>query len=373
MKTSERARDYPSENEERFEALLRDPGPCLTLLLGNRTSTRRNTRRLRWERMLREARRLGREQGLPDAVVDELVATVERALATPAAERPAGDGLAVLCSPRTSALLSVEGPVRESVRLGASFDVLPLLALRARRSFHVLALSRHRCRLVHWDGTRAVEVEVPGMPPAIELALGRDAPAELQYHSAGRHGQRAMHAGEPGDGRPGRVQTYLRRVEAAVHPVLAGAPVVLAGVESLLGQFRAQTRLPGVVAGGIRGNHDRTTAAELCARARHVLAAGAMADDEARLAQYHEVAARGALLRGCAAVARAAQRGQVEVAFFERPSTATALEEEVERAAAAVLRGGGNLCPMPEGGLEHATMAAILRPRPRRLTAAAAD
>jgi hypothetical protein len=296
-------------------------------------------------------------------------------------------GLAVLAGADSTTAIRLSDPTAELTIVSDRFHVKPLVAALARRvEFDVLAISRHSVRLVTVDGSRAVETEVAEMPTSMPDALRwDDREPQLQSHSGKRTGGGNVAAtfhgqGSTNDSRDVDLDRYLHLIDRAITDHRSGStrPLVLAGVDDIVGAYRKVTRCHHVVDDHVAGNPDQLRAEDLADRARRFVPPSA-ADAE------H--AARELFLAGATATVRtveqaviAAAAGQVASIFVPadreywgryRPGHRV-LEEHDTRgpgdhdladvAAAETLRHGGLAFVVPESDIPGGgTAAATLR------------
>jgi hypothetical protein len=128
----------------------------------------------------------------------------------------------------------------------------------------VLALSEGRVRLVHvFVSLPPVEIKIPQLPKNAEEANRRPSihVRAPRGHLQNLEGQKVL------------LHKYARKVDQAVHGVLAGreAPLVLAA-EPLASMFRSLNTHPRLVEDVIAGNPDHVTDAQLADSARPTLA-----------------------------------------------------------------------------------------------------
>lgn len=201
-------------------------------------------------------------------------------------------GLALLVDRTGATAIRLSEPPAELVVVSDRFHLKPLIAAIGRRlAFDVLALGRHRVRLVRVDGSRAVEAEVPGLPTSMTDALRwDDREPQLQSHAAGRIGAgrvaAAFHGqGGTGDAREADLDRYLRLVDRPVVAHRSGStrPLVLAGVDEIVAAYRRLTSCAHLADAHIGGSPDQLRAAELADRGRRfVRPSTAAAEHEAR-------------------------------------------------------------------------------------------
>ncbi len=357
------------ETNEKFDALVDDSGPCLSILMPvDRSESRARTAGVRLRSLLRETEQRALAGKLSAAETAGLLAPWETAVADPKFWKAPGDGVALFSSPRQSAVVWLDEPVREGIRVASSFALLALLRLRARRPFYLLAVSRKACRLIRWDGEAVHVVKVEAMPESVEAAVGTAQPRELQFHSTGRPRRRNVHAGGSGGDETAELRTYLQRVDAALHERLSfdtRVPLVLAGVESLIGLYRSISHLPNLLAEGLTGNFDRSSGRILSALARPLVERALNGALERELARFAELAGSGLAVSDARAVRAAASTGGVETLFLPDPGEVAVLSDAAESMAIDVLRRGGEVYMVPSwrmpGAQEGVEEAGILR------------
>jgi len=297
------------------------------------------------------------------------------------------DGLAVLAgADGTTAVRLSESP-RELAVVSDRFHLKPLMATVGRSVvFDVLALSRHRARLVSVTGPRAVEVDVAGMPASMAEALRfDDRERQLQSHAGDRVGTGRVAAtfhgqGGAGDARDADLERYLQQVDHAVAEHHAGStrPLVLAAVDEIVGVYRKLTRCGSVVDEHLAGNPDQLPAADLADRARPLVEPPSI--EAERNARESFLAASRATVDTIEQAVVAAAAGQVAAVFVpgdreywgryraghhmldERETRAPGDHDLADVAAGETLRHGGQVfvvaaADVPGGG----TAAASLR------------
>jgi hypothetical protein len=297
------------------------------------------------------------------------------------------EGLAVLAGPEGTTAIRLSESTGELAVVSDRFHLKPLVTALARRvEFDVLAMSRHSLRFLDVTGSRVVEVEVPGMPTSMAEALRwDDREPQVRSHSSARVGRGQVSAtvhgqGSTGDARDVDLDRYLHQVDHAVADHRSGStrPLVLAGVDDIVGVYRKLTRCAHVLADHVAGNPDQLRAAELADRARRFVPPS---DAEA------ERTARESFLAGAAATVRtveqaviAAAAGQVASIFVPADSEYWGqyraghhlLEEHETRgpgdhdladvAAVETLRHGGQVFVVPASDIPGGgTAAATLR------------
>jgi hypothetical protein len=296
-------------------------------------------------------------------------------------------GLAVLAGPDGTTAIRLSDPTAEFTVVSDRFHLKPLMAALARRvEFDVLAISRHSVRLVTVTGSRAVETEVPDLPASMPDALRwDDREPQLQSHSGNRTGGGNVAAtfhgqGSANDSRDVDLERYLHLVDHAIagHRSATTRPLVLAGVDDIVGAFRKVTRCHHVVDDHVAGSPDQLRAEELADRARRFVPPSAV--DAEQTARESFLAGATATVRTVEQAVIAAAAGQVASIFVPvdreywgryRPGHRLIEEHDTrgpgdhdlaDVAATETLRHGGLAFVVPENDIPGGgTAAATLR------------
>lgn len=296
-------------------------------------------------------------------------------------------GLAVLAGPDGTTAVRLADPTTEFAVVSDRFHLKPLVAALARRvEFDVLAISRNSVRFVTVTGSRAVETEVPDLPASMPDALRwDDREAQLQSHSGNRTGSGQVTAtfhgqGSANDSRDVDLERYLHLVDQAVAGHRSGStrPLVLAGVDDIVGAYRKVTRCHHVIHDHVAGSPDQLRAEELADRARGFVSPSTA--DAEQTARESFLAGATATVRTVEQAVIAAAAGQVASIFVPadreywgryRPGHRL-LEEHATRApgdhdladvaATETMRHGGLAFIVPEDDIPGGgTAAATLR------------
>lgn len=236
-----------------------------------------------------------------------------------------GDGLAVFMSTDMFRYFRLPYHLDETVVVSNRFHVSPLLPLFATDGiFYVLGLSQNRVRLIQCSRDGAREVTPGTLPNSMADVLQFDEFSEnLQFRSgpsqgpAGR-GTAMYHGhGEGKDVAKDQIVRFLREVDHGLHEALKDeqVPLVLAGVEFLLAQYREVNTYSYLLPDEVDGNPDEMTPAELQSRAWPVVEAYFTRERETALAHFGEGSARGRTLTRVEDVLVAAYDGRVSVLF----------------------------------------------------------
>lgn len=161
--------------------------------------------------------------------------------------------------------------VSERTAVDVRAHLQPLLpALATQGYYYVLALSQQHVRLLRCVRTtqERIDLEPYAVPASIEEIVTEpdEEPSLQHHHGSGPGGDMPIFHGHGGtDSQQVRVEKFLLAVRSGVDKALAGtdAPVVLAGVDPLLDEYRRRSTLHTLVDGTVGGNPDERRDDEL--------------------------------------------------------------------------------------------------------------
>lgn len=190
-----------------------------------------------------------------------------------------GDGLAVFAANGWFDWFRLPVRVPDVVRVSSRFHVAPLApVVGANAEFHILALSQNAVRLLHGTRFGVSEVELRDVPTSVAEALWfEDRERQLQFHQTGRSGRTGFAAvfhgqGLGADTADEEIERFFRAVDAGIRGLVDHrVPVVLAGVAYLFPIYRRASQLQNIAEGGVEGNPEHLSPAELHRRALPVV------------------------------------------------------------------------------------------------------
>lgn len=175
------------------------------------------------------------------------------------------NSLAIFASPNNIRTYRLASNLNSMVQVSDRFHLKPLFrATSFAHSAFILALSENAVRLVEMHAELPpVTVKVPGMPKDAASSVGKSTLNDRTF--SGR-----IHGSE---GQNVRFEQYVRQVDAALRPILAGreTPLILAATGRLASVFPQINSYPYLLSEIIADSPDRLTDAELVQRARPVL------------------------------------------------------------------------------------------------------
>ncbi|WP_323035774.1 hypothetical protein [Pararhodobacter sp.] len=174
------------------------------------------------------------------------------------------NGLVILATPEKLVTFQLASALVDMVAVSDRFHLKPLLRANTfPNAAHILAVSENAVRLVRMSSDLpATEIRVPDMPKDAASAVGK---ATINDSGTGRRIQGK-------EGQKIRLGQYIRKIDAALRPVLKGSeiPVILASTLPVASQFRALSRVE-LLDDMIEVSPDQMTEAELAKAARPIL------------------------------------------------------------------------------------------------------
>lgn len=175
------------------------------------------------------------------------------------------NSVAVFATPDALRTYRLANDLVSMVQVADRFHLKPLFrATTFPHSAFILALSENAVRLVEMHADLPpVTVKVPGLPKDAASSVGKSTLNDRAF--SGR-----IHGSE---GQNVRFQQYVRQVDAALRPILAGreTPLILASTDRLASVFPQINSYPHLLTETIADSPDRLTDADLAQRARPIL------------------------------------------------------------------------------------------------------
>lgn len=214
----------------------------------------------------------------------------------------------------------------ERVTVGGRFQISPVLPLFAEGgSFYLLALSRNRVRFFRGTPTDLAELQVPGLPKSVDDALKYDVrEAQSQVHSGapaslgGKEAGVFTGQGVGVDDEEIRTKQFLLQVERAARQWLKDqhAPLLLAGVEELVAEYRSVNKYGTLLDDSVAGNPDLVQPHQLQAEAWPKVLPHFQTKRKKALSSYQELSGAGRAAHDVKPVLAAASAGRVDAAFL---------------------------------------------------------
>src|ERR1700675_2600151 len=233
------------------------------------------------------------------------------------------NGLAVLSTPGLMRIFRLPNPPKPLAEVADRFHLTPLIrAMTSPHDVFVLALAEESVRLIHaFTNFPPQRLQIPDLPRNAEEATRRPS-----FHV--RAPRRRLQNLE---GEKVLLHKYVRKVEQAVHGVLAGlsTPLVLAAEEPLASMFRSLNTYPRLADEIIEGNPDLRTDAELEDAATPILDRLYSRELKAVIARYDELKPRRATT-DVSYAAHAATAGAIDQLLVDLDAVVPGLVSDVD-------------------------------------------
>jgi hypothetical protein len=301
--------------------LAEHSSPCISLYAPTHPAGRDVGDRLIISQLVDEAENRLVGSGIRAAEARTIVRPLRDLIADDGYWRDSSAGLAAFLAPDGMRRFRLSLQFAPRVSIGERFIVRPLLPLLMQDDqFFVLAVSQHRVQLLLGDRGHLVVQDVPGMPTKMDETVFAADQGRKQMHAGSSdptlrhatiyHG----HGGKP-DARKGQIVTFLREMADPLHYVLRGrhAPLILAGIGSMLSLARKAITYPRVADGQIEGNCDRFTAFQLHQRAWPIMRQILDAERKHVIETTYAAAGPARCINDVGMILRAAAEGRVEL------------------------------------------------------------
>jgi hypothetical protein len=180
-------------------------------------------------------------------------------------------GLAVFIADDFFEVKTVPVTVQEEFHINSRFHLTPLVSLfMDRPHFYLLAISKHASAFYKGDNLGLERLEIEGLPQGVNDVIHFEEKNERQLLRGGpREGSTHGHGSGLSDEKE-YISQYLKEVDQTLMTELLvneTAPLVIAGVEYIVGIYRQVSRYKNLVEGAITGNHEHTELAQLYQKA----------------------------------------------------------------------------------------------------------
>jgi hypothetical protein len=274
-------------------------------------ASRDGAERIELKNLAAEAMRQLESSGTTRSEVSEIDGAVDDLIDDEEFWRYQARSLAVFVTPESLATFRLANRLVATVEVSDRFHVKPLLrSVTFPQTAFVLGLAQGSVRLLEVVADLpASVVDVADLPAD---AAGAVAKSSIKDRSrVGRI--------QGSEGQKVRLRQYARRVDEALRPLLNGLdiPLILAAAEPLESIYRSVNSYPHLARPVIQGNPERTSDADLGARARTVLDEIYAEELESVRQLYERRSAEGRAAADISDVARAATYGAVDTALVD--------------------------------------------------------
>jgi hypothetical protein len=178
-------------------------------------------------------------------------------------------GLAVFIAEGFIKIVKLPFKVKEELFVNSTFYVVPLLPVMSENEhFFLLLLSKKDAKIYRGDGFGMELLEVEGLPNGMDdvIHFEEKNARQLMRRAGGGAGRDAINGGGSYHGHgsgladePEYISQYLKEVDQTLWTELLAnekAPLILAGTEGIIGQFRLLSKYKNIVAEMLTGNFD---------------------------------------------------------------------------------------------------------------------
>jgi hypothetical protein len=304
--------------------LAKESGLCVSIYIPTSpTGRERMEAPVRFKNQIEKAHRLLVESGMRSTIAWNLLEPAQEIAQSEGFWTRAQLGLAMFLTEGTFRHFRTPFNVQELTVVGPRFHIRPLLALAKEESCHILALDEKRARLLRVQGEAVEEVDVPGMPTSLDVALGPEySEKQRQMHPTGRapnlHG--ASHgAGDRAADAKNRDLRYCQAIDRVLTKFLAHRPepLFVAAAEPLRGIYAGASHYAHLSTESIAGFPGRTSDEDLAEAARTILQKERTSRTHAALERCSEREHAGKALRGVEKLIPEAISGKVETLFID--------------------------------------------------------
>lgn len=299
-------------DRERVARLLSHRGPAsVSIYVPTDPASNGDAERLEFKNLAAEAVQQLRDAGVRANEIAPLQEQMDNLADDESFWRHLANSLAVFATPTSLVTFRLPNRLVSNVEVADRYFVKPLLrSVTFPQAGLVLALAQGSVRVVEIAADSGVwEVDVSDMPTDVASSVGKSSIADRA--PSGRL--------QGSEGQKVRMSQYVRSVEQAMRPVLAGGnvPLILAATEPLDSMYRSINSYPHLAPTTIPGNPESATNSQLAASARTVLDE-VNANELAEVRQLWEVrTGQQRTLTDVADVARAATNGSVDTVLVD--------------------------------------------------------
>ena len=223
---------------------------------------------IRFKNLLKQAEQELKDYEVKQAKIDELLEEPKKLLDQPIFWQHADKGLAVFITEDSFEYFRVPLDFKEQVLVDNHFLITPLIPMiTLDGSFTVLCLSQKEIRLLRCTRISVSTIYLEDAPVSLEEYLKYDVnEPHLQHHSGQGQGNAIFHGqGGSSDTDTREVQNYLKAIENEVTSIMRKRrdPLILAGVEEAMAEYRKVNHYSRIMDQSISGNPDPKTDEEI--------------------------------------------------------------------------------------------------------------
>lgn len=247
---------------------------CVSLLMETAAKGQQaRQNQIRFKNLVQQAQVSLEARNLRQEEIEKLLGPTEQLLVDTPFWSHQMEGLAVYLEGGRRRLYQLAFPVVDRVVVADRFQVKPLLKAATGENYYILNLNLSGVQLLECGPAGVTESAFEEVAASLEEAMAvKEYVSQLQLHSGapapGRGGRTAVYHGHGGgaqDVRQVALSEWLGAVARAVEGFLGAddRPLVLAGVDYVVGEYRKHDRYAHTLAVAVPGSHERKSARDL--------------------------------------------------------------------------------------------------------------
>ncbi len=203
-------------------------------------------------------------------------------------------GMLVCAAPGMVEMYALPVDTEEYVAVGDTFHLAPIVALMGdAKEFYLLALAQQKPKIYKGDMYGLTEMNI-GLPETLRVGLGIDEPNQKSENQGSARGS-SMNTGWF-NGRGGARDPmdndrmkYFHLIDSLLHDKLDRTlPIIIAGIDAEVAEFRDISKYPTILKGCITGNHTETNPQELFSQAHAIIMEELVQPDHAAVREEYE-------------------------------------------------------------------------------------
>lgn len=275
---------------------------------------------IRFKNLLTEVRNQLSDQNFTEAQIDDLLEEPQKLLDQPIFWQHNDRGLAVFAGKEFFEYYRVPLDFNEQVLVNNHFLITPLLPMiTLEGTYCVLALSQKKMRLLKCTRNSVEPIALDEAPTSLEEFLKYDVhETNLQHHSGQGQGNAIFHGhGGASDTDTHEIINYLKQVENEVTSTMKkrNDPLILAGVERAVAEYRKVNGYSRLMDGVITENPDPLSEQEINERAWDIIKGHFLEDMYSSLNKFENLTGSNKHSNSLTQIVEASYYGKVDSLF----------------------------------------------------------
>jgi hypothetical protein len=260
--------------EEFYDLSDRESEPAISIFLPTHSAGKEVNERydlIRFKNLLQAIAQELSERGFSNDQTNELLDPAHQLLKDEEFWLSLDQGMAIFIADAFFEVKTLPIAVPEEFHINSRFHLAPLVPLfKELPHFYLLAISKNASSFYRGDSLGMERLDIEGLPQGINDVIHFEEKSERQLLRGGpREGSAHGHGSGLSDEKE-YISQYLKEVDQTLMTELLAnenAPLVIAGVEYIVGIYRQVSRYKNLVDSAITGNHEHTEMAQLFQKA----------------------------------------------------------------------------------------------------------